>query len=89
LQKAETSHPKCERFLHAKFEGILRDYKIDPAAYHGGDLTGNACKLLMSNAKEIFAKFLAVLETAVDENTVTSFWSVRIRIRITTKNTGP
>jgi hypothetical protein len=54
--------------LLAKFEGILRYYKINAAAYHSGDLARNDCKLLMWNAKEMFASFLEVLETAIDKN---------------------
>jgi hypothetical protein len=66
VKAAEKLVPKQERLLLARFEAVLKRYKIDPAAYHGGDSTGNAIKHLMKHAPLIFGEFLDVLNTIAD-----------------------
>ena len=40
--------------IRRKIEDILKTYKIDRGAHHGGDLVGGACRLLMKHASLIF-----------------------------------
>ena len=41
--------------LRRSIEKVLKTYKIDRGAHHGGDLVGGACRLLMQHTGMIFA----------------------------------
>jgi hypothetical protein len=53
LTEAGFSVKRTDTVLRAQIETILKDYGIDRAAWHGGDLAGNHCRLLIAEAKAI------------------------------------
>jgi hypothetical protein len=52
-----------DKVLRAQIETILKNYGIDRAAWHGGDLVGNHCRLLMAEAKAILTCIEECLKT--------------------------
>jgi hypothetical protein len=61
LTEAASSVKTTDKVLRAQIETILKDYGIDRGAWHGGDLVGNHCRLLMAEAKDIFTCIEKVL----------------------------
>jgi hypothetical protein len=54
--------PKAQRMIQGKIEEILQKSGIDLAAYHGGDLTGNAVRHLMGKATALFSELSDLLK---------------------------
>jgi hypothetical protein len=83
LAEAACSVKTADMMLRAQIETILNNYGIDLAAWHGGDLVGNHCRLLMAEAKAI----LTCIEKALTARGVARGMSedaiVAIRLRCT------
>lgn len=60
LWKAETKKG-ISKPLKSLVELVLFAHGIDPGAYHGGDLVGNHCRILLQKSDVIFAEIVTVL----------------------------
>jgi hypothetical protein len=51
----------AETSLHTRVEDVLKTYGISKESYHGGQLAGNACRILVERIGEIGAKLYQVI----------------------------
>ena len=54
LKELRKTRKKHNNGIEHKVDMILTQFKIAPAAYHGGDFIGNDCQRYMNNGVEIF-----------------------------------
>lgn len=62
MKKASFSMP-----VRTQFDETLEDHGVTPSSYHGGDLEGNACSLLMERAPTIFHALEEYFVTVANE----------------------
>jgi hypothetical protein len=83
LNKEEDDFPTGDCWVCAKLEQIyLRQYGVDRAAHHGGDLTGGCVKRMMSNAKELFGEMSGYLDGVAEDNGVSEEIREEMRMRL-------
>ena len=62
LKELRKPRKKHNNGIEHKVDMILTQFKIAPAAYHGGDFIGNDCQRYMNNGVEIFNQLRAACE---------------------------